>query len=206
VSKPRLLELFCGPGGAARGYQLAGFHVTGVDVKPQPNYCGDEFILASALDLPLDRGGYDAIHASPPCMAYANVTRWRGDQNDHPRLIAPTRERLKASGLPWVIENVRTTELHEPVMVCGTRFGLPIRRHRYFESSFPLEWFGEPCQHRPSDRAFEHKDERAYADAMGCEWMNKTEARQAIPPAYTFWVGRQLLAYLGRAVPGELAG
>jgi hypothetical protein len=155
--KPRMADLCCLAGGATKGYQLAGFHVTGVDLVASPNYCGDDFVQTDALTF--DLSGFDAVHASPPCQHYANVTRWTGRQDDHPALIAPMREKLTASGLPWVMENVRTLELRDPVMLCGSQFGLPIRRHRYFEASFPLFEFMEPCRHRSSDLAFEHKAE-----------------------------------------------
>ena len=196
VSKPRLLDLFCGAGGAAMGYHRSGFDVVGVDINPQPHY-PFEFHQADAMTYPLD--GFDAIHASPPCQHYANVTQWTGVQDDHPALIAPMRDRLNATGLPWVMENVRTPELRNAVVLCGSQFGLPIRRHRYFESNVALPWFLPPCQHRTSDLAFEHKGERAYAVAMGVEWMTNVESRQAIPPAYTEFLGTQLLAALEAA-------
>jgi hypothetical protein len=203
--KPRLLDLFCGAGGCARGYQDAGYYVVGVDIEPQPNYCGDEFYQADALEFLNDvasflstldgtsEGGIDVIHASPPCPHYANVTRWTGNQDDHPALIEPTRELLTEIGIPWVIENVRTKALRNPFVLCGSQFGLPVRRHRYFESPVIPFTLLEPCRHRSSDLAFMHKGERAYADAMGCTWMSSVEARQAIPPAYTEFIGRQLL-------------
>lgn len=194
--KPRLLDLFCGAGGAAVGYHDAGFDVVGVDIKPQPNYPFGHLVM-DAMEARLD--GFDAVHASPPCQHYANVTRWTGDQDDHPALIAPMREKLNASGLPWVMENVRTKELNNPVMLCGSQFGLPIRRHRYFEASFPLFEFLEPCRHRSSDLAFEHKAERAYADAMGCSWMTAREGREAIPPVYTRHLGTKLMSELERS-------
>lgn len=192
--KPKLLDLFAGAGGAAMGYHRAGFEVVGVDIEHQPNY-PFTFVQADAMTFPLD--GFDAIHASPPCQGYANVTLWRGSQSDHPRMIEPVQQRLRAAGVPYIIENVRQIYLHEPVMLCGTQFDLPIRRHRYFETSFPVQWFMSPCQHRPTDMAFEHKYERDYADAMGCRWMTAREGREAIPPAFTEWIGRQLMAQLG---------
>lgn len=213
--RPRLLDLFCGAGGAAMGYHRAGFEVVGVDIAPQPNY-PFEFHESDALayvrayvrrdhlgvlgDLP-----FDAIHASPPCQHYANVTRWRGNPDDHPDLIGPTRELLEASGLPWVMENVRTQALRPCVVLCGTQFGLPIRRHRGFETNW---WEGHlvpPCQHRPDDYAFDHgakQPESVYRDAMGCDWMTVDESREAIPPAYTELIGHQLAQHLrarGRA-------
>lgn len=197
MGRPRLLDLCCKAGGATRGYQQAGFYVVGVDIEPQPNYVGDEFYQADALTFPLE--GFDVVHASPPCPHYANVTRWRGNQDEHPALIEPIRQRLEAAGVLYVIENVRTKALRHPIMLCGSQFELAIRRHRYFESNMGLAWFMEPCQHRSTDLAFMHKAERAYADAMGCTWMTNREARQAIPPAYTEWIGRQLLDVLEAA-------
>jgi hypothetical protein len=194
--KPRLLDLFCHAGGAGMGYHRAGFEVVGIDIEPQPHY-PFEFHQADALTFPLD--GFDAIHASPPCPHYANVTKWRGRPDDHPALIPPVRARLRATGVLYVIENVRTDALESPVVLCGSMFGLPIRRHRYFESNLNVQWFMPPCQHRSTDLAFEHKSERAYADAMGCHWMTNREARQAVPPAYTCFLGEQLLAALRQA-------
>jgi hypothetical protein len=190
--KPRLLDLMCGAGGCTRGYQLAGFHVTGVDVVDQPNYIGDEFHQADALTFPLE--GFDAIHASPPCPAYANVTLWRGNQSDHPELIGPIRERLEATGLPYVIENVVTKELRSDFMLCGSMFGLPVRRHRFFETNWSGLVLHQACAHKPTDLPFMHKNERAYADALGCPWMTAREGRDAIPPAYTRFIGERLMS------------
>jgi hypothetical protein len=197
VTRPRLLDLFCGPGGSSRGYQEAGFHVTGVDIAPQPNYCGDAFILADALEVPLD--DYHAIHASPPCPRYANVTRWRGDPERHPDLLDPIRQRLLIEAVvPWVIENVPEAPLRRDFLLCGSMFGLRVKRHRAFETSWQGFGFAVPCQHRGL-LPFMHKGERAYADAMGCHWMTKEEARDAIPPAYTRYVGGFLLDESGVA-------
>ncbi|MFE0643262.1 class I SAM-dependent methyltransferase [Streptomyces sp. NPDC058877] len=196
----RVLDLCCGAGGMSMGYSLAGFEVVGVDINPQPNY-PFEFHQADALAFPLD--GFDLIHASWPCERYANVTRWRGNPTDHPDLIAPGRDRLIASGIPWVIENVPETAkagiLRPDYLLCGSQFGLKVRRHRIFETS----WGGggdllPPCWH-PRGRnkllAFEHKGERAYADAMGCTWMSAAEARKAVPPAYSYWIATQYLTH-----------
>lgn len=199
--KPLLLDLFCGAGGCTKGYQDAGFEVWGVDLSPQPNYCGDHFTQMDALEVePWFMAAFDAIHASPPCQHYANVTRWRGNVDDHPDLIGPIRDRIEATGLPWVIENVRTRAIRWDYILCGSTFGLPVRRHRYFETNWSGTAMASPCQHRSTDLAFEHKQERAYADAMGCDWMTSHEAREAIPPAYTEFIGTQLAAQLGLAV------
>lgn len=198
--KPRLLDLFCGAGGAARGYMTAGFHVTGVDLLPQPNYCGDEFVQGDAMTYSLE--GFDAVHASPPCQHYAPVTRWRGDASDHPDLLAATVRGLEASGLPWVVENVPYAPMQPHFILCGSMFGLRVRRHRWFLTSWSGFEFMPHCQHRPDDLSFDHggkQPESVYRDAMGCDWMTVRESRNAIPPAYTEWIGQRLLAQLKAA-------
>lgn len=126
--KPRLLDLFCGAGGASVGYNRAGFEVVGVDIKPQPRY-PFEFHQADALEYPLE--GFDCYHASPPCQRYCdnNISR----DTDHPDLIEPTRQRLIATGQVFVMENVQLAPLNAGLMLCGTMFGLRVIRHRYFE-------------------------------------------------------------------------
>ena len=156
--QPRLLDCFSGAGGAARGYMDAGFHVTGVDIKPQPRYCGDRFIQADVMLLLRHRAWlrqFDAIHASPPCQGYSvmhNLPWLRG--RVYPLLIKPVREALEDSGLPWVIENVmgarkgakglvkRGLEDHglEGDYLCGAMFGLPLYRHRLFASGGGFHW------------------------------------------------------------------
>jgi hypothetical protein len=206
--RPRLLDLFSGAGGATRGYQQAGFHVVGVDIEPQPHYIGDEFVRRDALEV-LDviaRGGrprsmfepFDAIHASPVCKTFARVTAWRGSRDSHPDTLRPTLALLAGVGIPWVVENVPEAPLRPDLILCGSQFGLKIRRHRVFETSWRAFDLMPECHH-PGLLPFMHKGERAYADAMGCTWMTKEEARQAIPPAYTEYIGRQLLAVLERA-------
>ncbi len=192
------------------GYHRAGFDVVGVDIKPQPRYPSEfEFVQDDALALLStypwwDEPPFDAIHASPPCQHYANVTRWKGNQDEHPDLIAPTRELLEATGLPWVMENVRTSELRADFMLCGTALGLPFRRHRYFETNWSGLVMSNGCQHRPTDYSFDHgakQPESVYRDAMGCEWMTVEESREAIPPAYTELVGTALLQHIRAGVP-----
>ncbi|MER6692669.1 DNA cytosine methyltransferase [Streptomyces minutiscleroticus] len=199
----RVLDLCCGAGGLSMGYHLAGFDVTGVDIHPQPNY-PFTFHQADALEYCATHGHeYDLIHGSWPCERYATVTKWRGNPAAHPDLIGPGREVMQATGRPWAIENVPETAvaglLRPDYLLCGTQFGLPLRRHRAFETS----WGGggdlvPPCWHRKGLLAFEHKGERAYADAMGCTWMTNLEARKAVPPAYTQWIATQYLALEGR--------
>ena len=220
--KPRLLDLFCGAGGAAMGYHRAGFEVVGVDIKPQPHY-SFEFHQADALEFLMAlRGGsgvashhgrrhisdFDAIHASPPCQAYSKAQRLRS--NDHPDLMAPVRALLQWSGLPYIIENVPGAPLVNPVRLCGTSWnlgadGFELRRHRLFESNVLL--FGAGCQHElPPMQVFGHGDNADYRKrygrspdivakrkAMGIDWMNRDELSEAIPPAYTEFIGLQLM-------------
>lgn len=216
MPRPRLLDLFCGAGGSAVGYHRAGFDVVGVDNRPQPHY-PFEFVQADALSYLgglIDSGWvgddseFDAIHASPPCQHYSQATAWRGNRADHPDLIGPTRDLLEATGLPYVIENVEAArhELRDPVMLCGDEVGLPVYRRRFFETNWPLRVFVLALAHEKR-LPFEHKQERSYADAMGCDWMNNREAREAIPPAYTELIGKQLLdALLERMPPTSHAG
>ncbi len=154
ATKPRLLDLFCKAGGAARGYQRAGFYVVGVDIEPQPRYAGDEFIQADALTFPL--AGFDAVHASPPCQANVKglgaVNRALGRSNEHVNIIIDVRERLCDALVPFVIENVEGAALLNPHRLCGSSFGLPIRRHRLFESNVAL--LTPQCEH---DREREKK-------------------------------------------------
>lgn len=192
--RPRLLDLFSGAGGATAGYQQAGFYVVGVDLHPQPNYVGDEFHQADALTYPLD--GFDAIHASPCCQHHANVTKWRGSADDHEDLLTPMLARLRAQDTPWVVENVPEALPAWDLILCGSQFGLNVKRHRGFLApglTFPML---SPCQHHRGLLPFMHKGERAYTDALGCPWMTNIEGRQAIPPAFTFFIGAALLESL----------
>lgn len=208
--KPRLLDLFCGAGGAARGYADAGFEVVGVDHRPQPRY-PFEFHQADALTFPLD--GFDAIHASPPCQAYSVASECqRRIGKEYPDLVAATRLRLRSAGVPFVIENVEGAPLFMPAMLCGSMFGLGtsemwLRRHRYFEGSFAIlapkcrhpkgrlsigvYGNGTPQWHRKKLGRNVLADE--WREAMGAPWMVKAELSQAIPPAYTCFIGRQLM-------------
>jgi DNA (cytosine-5)-methyltransferase 1 len=222
--RPILLDLFCGAGGASVGYALAGFDVIGVDIEPQPNYPFDfhQGDALTTLDKLLmcrkrDDSNFVAVHASPPCQGYSTQT---ADKNRHLRLIVPVRERLQRLGLPYVIENVEGARksLLEPVRLCGSGFGLDLRRHRYFESNWGV--VGKPCNHswqtprfRSLDMSMVRKGRLASVvgvhghinyvgefplrcAAMGIDWMTNEELVEAIPPAYTHFVGEQLLAHL----------
>ena len=219
MSRPRLLDLFCGSGGAGMGYHRAGFDVVGVDLNPQPRY-PFEFHQADAITFPLE--GFDAIHASPPCQAHTAtnaLTRSRNTTRVRPapaQLIAPMRERLAASGIPWVIENVVGAPLIDPILLCGSMFDLGVRRHRLFESSLPLHVWPVRCNHKQQGKVIgvwgDHPDPpRPYRTncavnlatartAMGMGWTTWRELCQAIPPAYTKFIGEQIINML-RGVP-----
>lgn len=194
------------------GYHLAGFDVVGVDIEPQPDY-PYEFHQADALTVSLD--GFDAIHASPPCQSFTAYRRkGHGVGDGYPDLIEPIRTRLERSGLPWVIENVAGAPLRNAVMLCGSSFGLDVRRHRYFESNVPLT--APPCDHSWQTPRFPPATNRTnlrrtvevgvwriplevQQRAMGIDWMPLRSLSEAIPPAYTEHIGRQLLAVIGVA-------
>jgi len=212
--KPRLLDLFCCAGGAAKGYRDAGFEVVGVDINPQPNF-PYEFIQMDALKLdPRFLREFDAIHASPPCQSYSVLAKRNGNAADWPRLIEPVRRMLRKTGLPFVIENVVGAPLDCPIMLCGTMFpSLRVIRHRLFEANFA---FLTPS-HRPHPKCHTRDKRKSHygktcewkdyvqvtgggncsvaaaQDAMGIDWMNKAELNEAIPPAYTQFIGRWLL-------------
>ncbi len=219
MTRPRLLDLFCGAGGAAVGYHRAGFDVVGVDIAPQPHY-PFEFHQADALTFPLD--GFDAIHASPPCQAYSRLRTlpWLRDR-EYWDSIPPTLDYLVGSGLPWVMENVEGAGAKvDGIMLCGLMFGLgwddgrPLYRHRLFASSVFMLAPGHP-KHTAvlvpgpllKDRGRlnngyvigGHQNGLRAKGAMGIDWMTGNELSQAIPPAYTEFVGGQLLRSLESA-------
>jgi DNA (cytosine-5)-methyltransferase 1 len=206
-----LLDLFCGAGGAAMGYHRAGFDVVGVDLAPQPRY-PFEFHQASAMTF--DLTGYDVIHASPPCQKHSTLKHRTG--LEYACFIEPIRRRLKDWGGVWVLENVVGAPLIKPVLVCGSVFGLGVRRHRLFESNVSI--FGAGCNHagqpapidvsgtgarrlgpRTDGKGGDSRKPRNLEEArdvMGIDWMTRKELSQAIPPAYTEWIGLQLRAAL----------
>lgn len=206
-TKPKALDLFCYAGGATKGLQLVGFHVTGVDRVKSPRYCGDAFIHADALEVPLD--GYDFIWASPPCQRYTpGAAKW-GTSEDHPHLIPPIRDRLIASGISFAIENVAAARKHlrDPIMLCGTMFGLGVFRHRLFETSFLImQPDHAPHVGKIGDGKYQtvtgHAGGSSKRDgwkaggvadwriAMGIDWMVGDELAEAIPPPYAEFIGR----------------
>jgi DNA (cytosine-5)-methyltransferase 1 len=231
--RPRLLDLFCGAGGAAVGYHRAGFDVVGVDIEPQPNYPfrfeqEDALLWLRRYLYSSKRWRVDAIHASPPCQNYSatrHLNRALGRLSRHSSLIDKTRDLLVATGLPYVIENVVGAPLVSPIKLCGSSFGLRVRRHRLFESNVLL--LTRDCEHRGSphrswdfigvygsspggqmgggdgyDRTPRAQTLEEAQEAMGIDWMTWDELREAIPPAYTELVGHQLMQHLEVALAG----
>lgn len=230
MNRLKLLDLFCRAGGASMGYHRAGFEVYGVDIEPQPSYpygfaqrdalyvlyClthngGTRYVRPDGRSEFLKLDDFSVITASPPCQHYSTITGPGRDK--HPDLVGPVRELLEATGLPYIIENVPQAPLHDPVILCGSSFGLAVRRHRGFESNRPLH--GLPCDHatqgRPVGVYGQHPDRKQHfrpdgtqrgtkaidvnhaRTAMGIDWMDWPDLAEAIPPAYTEHLGRQLL-------------
>lgn len=225
-SRPRLLDLFCGAGGCTAGYQRAGFYVVGIDQAPQPNYCGDEFIQADAIKW-LSEGllyelterdlGFVAIHASPPCQAFslASLHRGKANQARHPDLVEPTRELLKETGLPFVIENVIGAPVRPDLTLCGEMFGLTLHRHRIFELEGFFAMAPPHSRHRLRGAlnnchvedgytrmvVGNYADHDSASEAMGIDWMDRKELRLAIPPAYTEFIGEALMSHIQQLNP-----
>ena len=209
----RLLDLFCGAGGAAMGYHRAGFEVVGVDHKPQPHYpfefhCHDAFAF-------LEKHGheFDVIHASPPCQGFTDLKKMY-NAHVYKDLLTPMRTALRALGKPYIIENVEGAPMLNYITLCGGAFGLgsdgaELRRHRRFEIE-PMILLVPPCRHRAKSRVIgvyggHGRDRRRAVNgqefstserriAMGIDWMNSHELSQAIPPAYTEWIGKQIIS------------
>lgn len=232
-AKPRVLDVCCGAGGTSKGYHLAGFDVTGVDIEPHPTY-PYEFICADALDVLADLeflASFDLLHGGPPCQELTRARHLRDAQGGKVKahgvnLIPQTRAGFVASGKPYVIENVEDAGVHlrSPITLCGSMFGLAVRRHRLFESPLfdvdPWHFATPPCRHdsfpdgRPVGVYGTWADEipggghtaktiEEAREAMGIDWMgwrSRTQEwndlKEAVPPAYTEWIGRQLLSHL----------
>lgn len=211
----RCLDLFCGAGGAAMGYHQAGFEVVGWDIEHHPDYPFEHHV-GDALEVLADVDyvrSFDLVHASPPCQAYSTATR---DRSRHPDLVAPVRQLLEAAGVPYIIENVPQAPLRDPVLLCGSSFGLRVRRHRAFESTHQLA--APICRHKEAGPVVgvygDHPDRREYRrpdgsrrgakatsvtdaqNAMGIPWMGWKDLAEAIPPAYTEHLGRQVAGHL----------
>jgi DNA (cytosine-5)-methyltransferase 1 len=217
--KPRLLDLFCGAGGASRGYHDAGFEIRGVDIKPQPHYPYtflqmDALAFLETLIATGEVDVFDAIHASPPCQAYSVAAQSeRNAGKEYPDLLAATRTLLEQTGLPWVIENVPGAPMRCDISICGCQVGLELRRIRWFETSWHAFQMAAPHHHpHPVPSVVGHgtpswvRDQLGYnptiADyraSMGIDWMNRDELSQAIPPAYTELIGHQLQSHLASA-------
>ena len=210
----RLLDLYCKAGGASKGYQLAGFEVVGVDIKKQKRY-PFEFIQADCLELMKDMDflrSFDVITASPPCQTHSITQHLRnaqGKSTDKIDLIPQTREALIASGKPYVIENVPGAPLINPIRMCGSAFGLKVRRHRLFESNIQLT--SSICKHKEQGKPVgiygSMRDEipkgghtaksiEEAREAMGIDWMIWGELVEAIPPIYTETIGKQILSVI----------
>lgn len=205
---PIALDLFCGAGGATKGLQRAGFYVEGVDINPQPRYCGEAFNKADALTFCLR--GYDFIWASPPCQRHSRMSSCRsGLRESYPDLIAAIRQRLIASGVPYVIENVEGAPLIRPITLCGGMFYLDTYRHRLFEwNGFDMWWPPHVRHSVPTSKAG-HWRPGTYVsvaghcapiqkcrEAMEIDWMNREELAEAIPPAYSEFIGEQVIEHL----------
>lgn len=222
-TQPEVLDLYSCAGGATRGYQKAGFRVTGVDIAARPEYPGEDFHLQDAITFVLEnmaeiRSRFAFVHASPPCQGEGapakGTNKVRG--NTHPRLIEPTREVLDLLGLPYVLENVAGSGVRKDLMLCGEKFGLGVLMHRYFELGNGLHVL-QPAhvKHRGRVRGWRHGQYfdgpyvAAYGngggkatvtemkEAKGIDWTDEHLAlREAIPPAYTNYIGGQARAWL----------
>lgn len=201
MSRPLIIDLFCGAGGGAVGLYRAGFDVVGVDIEPQPHY-PFEFHQGDALTFSLDN--YDAIWASPPCQRFSICRYLHKGRYEYPDLVTPIRKRLQATGKPYIIENVPGAPLLDFVVLCGQMFGLRLLRHRLFESNVLLlvpyhrgcrkEDFVTVCGKGSKSR--QREDYHKWGEAMGIDWMSRKELTQAIPPTYAEFLGRQLIEYV----------
>jgi DNA (cytosine-5)-methyltransferase 1 len=199
----KALDLFCSAGGASMGIQRAGFEVMGVDIAPQPRY-PFEFRLGDALEA--DLNGFDFVWASPPCQRYSRAQNAAKNSEAHPDLIPAVRKKLEDWGGPWIMENVVGAPLCNPATVCGLALGLNVKRHRLFESNFLLlvppcpshdqdyfVIFGHEVRNRRHGQAAGRQNKIAEGrKAMGIDWMTRGELSEAIPPAYSEFLCRQI--------------
>lgn len=208
----RLLDLFSGAGGAGMGYHQTGFDVVGVDIAEQPNY-PFFFVQMDAIEFVTEFGHkFDVIHASPPCQAHSTLGKGNNNNSEkYPDFLDATRQALKATGKPYVIENVPSAPLIDPITLCGEMFGLRVIRHRLFESNHLLMQ-PEHIKHRGRVAGWRHGEKfdgpyfavygngggkgslEEWREAMQMPWcQTKLEIAEAIPPAYTRYIGEQLL-------------
>lgn len=217
TDRPLLYDVFCGAGGVTKGYQRAGFRVIGIDNRAQPHYCGDGFMQMDYAEffmryLAGEWERAEAFHTSPPCQGYSKAGVIH--KKEHPKLIPQTRAALILTDRRYVIENVEGAPLRACIFLCGTMFGLDTRRHRWFESNVDLGFPPFACScagkaargellnyHNTQQRNLylSHQNDsgsRAFKKSLGVEWMNFDESQEAIPPAYTEFIGARLLAAL----------
>ena len=205
----RLLDAFCGAGGAGVGYNRAGFEVVGIDINKQLNY-PFEFHQQDAIEYIIKHGHeFDAIHASPPCQRHSKMSTCRpGLAETYPDLIEPTRDALILTGKPYVIENVVGAPLRQDLSLCGQMFGLELYRHRMFESNIYLPQLSHPLHLIPASKAGHWKPGTIMSisghiapiklarEAMGIDWTNRHELAEAIPPAYAEYIGTELMKHV----------
>lgn len=219
-SAPLILDACCGAGGATRGYQLAGFRVVGIDIDPQPDYCGDDFVQGDAVAFIRQHGHrFDFIHMSWPCQASSALTKGTNKGRTYPQLIPAGRQAALSTGRPWVIESVAGAPIRKDLTLCGEMFGLGVLRHRFFE--FHGGWRPSQPEHRkhrgrvagmrhgvwydgPYFAVYGEGGGKGtvaqWQDAMDVHWTdNRKSIAEAIPPAYTYHIGRELKIILARA-------
>jgi len=210
----KALDTFCKAGGTTKGLQRAGFYVVGVDIEDQKHYCGDLFVQGDALEFIHKYGReFDFIWASPVCKRYSQMTP-KAHRGKHPDQIAETREYLVETGRPFAIENVPSARrlLHRPLMLCGSQFGLNLRRHRFIEISGFYVHLWPCCCHKKSPVLITGTHRRTYEpryeysveqcrEASGIDWMTREEIDQSVPPAYSEFIGKQAIQYISRRQP-----
>lgn len=205
--QPKLLDLYCGAGGAGYGYHMAGFDVVGVDIIKQKHYPFEQINCDAIEYCKAHHEEYDSIHASPPCQAYTRARKLQG--NKHPKLLEATRRALIETRKPYVIENVPGAPLINPTMLCGQMFEMELYRHRLFETNFNLDLILHPQHCVPQVKMGRMSKNGEYLQMVGhfagvdlarkitgCHWMNQYELAQSIPPQYTEWIGKQMKAYV----------